>query len=48
MEDDVPRHGVLARVRQHIPAHKQVPVVPPEEVDGPPSWYPVDEMQESG
>jgi NADH-quinone oxidoreductase subunit E len=48
LEHEVPPHGVLARVRQHIPAHKQVPVVPPEDVDRPPAWYPADEMQETG
>jgi NADH-quinone oxidoreductase subunit E len=45
LDDEVPQHGVLARVRQHIPAHKQVPVVPPEAVDSAPPWYPVDEKQ---
>jgi NADH-quinone oxidoreductase subunit E len=38
LADEVPPHGTLARVRQHIPADKAVGAVPPEQVTGPPAW----------
>ncbi|MFT5530304.1 MAG: NADH-quinone oxidoreductase subunit E [Candidatus Poriferisodalaceae bacterium] len=38
--DDVPRHGVLARGRQHIPADRSVGAVAPESVTTPPAWMP--------
>lgn len=37
---DVPPHGTLSRVRQHIPANRSVGAVPPEQVTGPPPWLP--------
>ncbi|MDH4170046.1 MAG: NAD(P)H-dependent oxidoreductase subunit E [Acidimicrobiia bacterium] len=35
---DIPPHGTLGRVRQHIPAAKLAGVVPPDQVDGAPVW----------
>jgi len=35
---EIPPHGTVARVRQHIPADKGVTVVPPEAVTTPPVW----------
>jgi NADH-quinone oxidoreductase subunit E len=43
LDDDVPRHGVLARVRQHIPAERGVGAVPPESVTAGPEWLPTEE-----
>lgn len=43
LDDEIPTHGVLARVRQHIPADRAVGAVAPEDVTGPPDWYPVEE-----
>lgn len=37
--DEIPPHGTLARTRQHIPADRVVGAVPPEDVEGAPSWY---------
>jgi NADH-quinone oxidoreductase subunit E len=37
--DEIPPHGTLARTRQHIPADRAVGAVPPEDVEGAPSWY---------
>ena len=36
--DDVPVHGTLARVRQHIPADREVGAVPPEAPGQAPAW----------
>ena len=33
-----PAHGTLGRVRQQIPGDRRAGVVPPEEVEGAPSW----------
>ena len=38
LADEVPAHGTVARVRQHIPADRAVGAVPPDEVDGAPVW----------
>ena len=38
LADEVPTHGTVARVRQHIPADRAVGAVPPDEVDGAPAW----------
>ncbi|MEI7547639.1 MAG: NAD(P)H-dependent oxidoreductase subunit E [Actinomycetota bacterium] len=35
---EVPAHGTVARVRQHVPAHKAVGAVPPDDVVAPPAW----------
>lgn len=41
LDDEIPPHGTLARVRQHIPADRAVGAVDPDDVDGPPPWIPV-------
>jgi NADH-quinone oxidoreductase subunit E len=38
LTDEIPPHGTVARVRQHIPAGRGVGAVPPEDVTGPPAW----------
>jgi NADH-quinone oxidoreductase subunit E len=38
LDNEVPPHGTLARVRQSIPADRGVGAVPPDEVTGPPAW----------
>ena len=40
LDAEIPRHGVLARVRQRIPAERATPVEAPEDVAGPPAWLP--------
>lgn len=40
LDDEIPRHGVLARVRQRIPADRATPLEAPEDVAGPPVWMP--------
>jgi len=39
LEDEIPPHGVLAQVRQHIPADRAVGVHPPEAVNSAPDWF---------
>ncbi|MFZ9158914.1 MAG: NADH-quinone oxidoreductase subunit NuoE, partial [Ilumatobacteraceae bacterium] len=38
LTDEIPPHGTVARVRQHIPADRGVGAVPPEDVTEAPSW----------
>ncbi|NCZ69504.1 MAG: NAD(P)H-dependent oxidoreductase subunit E [Acidimicrobiia bacterium] len=38
LTDEIPPHGTVARVRQHIPAERGVGAVPPEDVTVAPSW----------
>ena len=38
LEDEIPAHGTLARVRQHIPADRGVGAVAPESVTEGPAW----------
>ena len=38
LNDEIPPHGTVARVRQHIPADRGVGAVPPEEATAPPAW----------
>ncbi len=38
LEDEIPPHGTLARIRQEIPAHAAVGAVPPELVTEEPIW----------
>ncbi|MDO8391132.1 MAG: NADH-quinone oxidoreductase subunit NuoE [Actinomycetota bacterium] len=38
LDGEVPPHGTVAKVRQHIPANKAVGAVPPESVTAPPVW----------
>jgi NADH-quinone oxidoreductase subunit E len=40
LTDEIPSHGTVARVRQHIPADRAVGAVPPESVTTPPVWMP--------
>jgi len=47
LDDDVPRHGILARVRQRIPADKAAGAVAPEGV-GRPEWLPAPAPAEGG
>jgi len=37
---ELPEHGTLGRVRQHVTADRVAGVVAPEQVNGPPSWMP--------
>lgn len=37
--EEIPEHGTLARVRQHIPADRAVGTVPPESVTQAPEWF---------
>jgi NADH-quinone oxidoreductase subunit E len=41
LDDEIPPHGTVARVRQHIPTDRAVGAVPPEDVSGPPPWIPL-------
>lgn len=43
LADEIPAHGVLAQVRQQIPADRWVRPVPPDEVNGAPAWMPAPE-----
>ena len=38
LRDEIPEHGTLARVRQHIPTDRGVGAVAPEDVVGAPAW----------
>lgn len=38
LDDEIPAHGTLARVRQHIPANRGVGAVAPETVTEGPAW----------
>ena len=38
LTDEIPPHGTVARVRQHIPADRGIGAVPPEDVTEAPSW----------
>ena len=44
---DVPQHGVLAQVRQTIPAERRVGAFAPEVVTEPPAWLPTEEEASS-
>ena len=35
---ELPAHGTLGRIRQHVPDDRRAGVVPPEQVDGAPMW----------
>ncbi len=43
LDGEIPRHGILARTRQHIPADRAVGAVPPELVNEAPVWFPTEE-----
>lgn len=38
LADEIPPHGTVARVRQHIPTDRAVGAVPPEDATAPPVW----------
>ena len=38
LDDEIPQHGITARIRQHIPEDRAVGAVPPEEVNEAPVW----------
>jgi len=38
LNDEIPAHGTVARVRQHIPLDRGVGAVPPEDVTEAPAW----------
>ena len=38
LNDEIPAHGTIARVRQHIPADKAAGVLAPEDVTAAPAW----------
>ena len=40
LDGEVPPHGTLARVRQHIPFDRAVGAVPPDDVNAAPVWMP--------
>jgi NADH-quinone oxidoreductase subunit E len=47
LDDEVPPHGTLARIRQHIPAEKAAGAVAPDGA-GRPAWLPVPAPAEGG
>ena len=40
LDGEVPPHGTVARVRQHIPSERAVGAVPPDDVTVAPEWMP--------
>ena len=40
LDGEVPAHGTLARVRQHIPSERAVGVFAPDDVTSAPVWMP--------
>ncbi len=40
LDGEVPAHGTVARVRQHIPSERAVGAVPPDDVTTAPVWMP--------
>ncbi len=42
LSDEIPDHGVLARVRQSMPPDRTVGAVDPDDVDSPPVWLPAE------
>ncbi len=40
LDGEVPPHGTVARVRQHIPSERAVGAVPPDDVTAAPVWMP--------
>lgn len=41
LDGEVPPHGTVARIRQHIPSDRAVGAVPPDDVTSAPEWMPV-------
>ena len=44
---ELPEHGTLGRIRQHVPDDRRAGVVPPEEVNGAPPWMPAPVVEEA-
>jgi NADH-quinone oxidoreductase subunit E len=44
---ELPEHGTLGRIRQHVPDDRRAGVVPPEEVNGAPAWMPEPVVEEA-
>jgi NADH-quinone oxidoreductase subunit E len=40
LDREIPAHGTVAKVRQHIPSDRAVGAVPPDDVNGAPVWMP--------
>ena len=40
LDREIPPHGTVSKVRQHIPADRAVGAVPPDDVNGAPVWMP--------
>ncbi len=40
LDGEVPPHGTVARIRQHIPSDRAVGAVPPDDVNSAPEWMP--------
>jgi NADH-quinone oxidoreductase subunit E len=38
LDAEIPPHGTVAKVRQHIPDDRGVGAVPPDQVDSAPAW----------
>jgi NADH-quinone oxidoreductase subunit E len=47
LDSEIPPHGTVARIRQHIPADRGVGAVPPEDVTEPPVWLAVAQETQS-
>jgi NADH-quinone oxidoreductase subunit E len=43
LDGEIPPHGTVARIRQHIPAELAVGAVPPDDVTTAPAWMPAAE-----
>jgi len=43
LTDEIPVHGILARVKQVIPADRSVGAVDPDDVNEPPTWMPAEQ-----
>jgi len=44
LDGEIPPHGTVARIRQHIPAELAVGAVPPDDVTTAPAWMPAAEV----
>ena len=40
LDREIPAHGTVAKIRQHIPSDRVVGAVPPDAVNGAPAWMP--------
>ena len=48
LEGEIPPHGTVATVRQHIPPDRAVGAVDPDDVRHPPAWFPKPESAGAG